>query len=103
MSGGETRKIERAMVLAAGRGKRMRELTDGLPKPLVEVQGRAMIDHVLDRLADAGVTRAVVNHSYLGDRIVAHLAARQAPDRSEPGSSIASTMSSVSRARDRRR
>ncbi len=70
---------KRAMVLAAGRGKRMRELTEQQPKPLVRVQGRAMIDHVLDRLAESGVGQAVVNHSYLGDRIVAHLRGREAP------------------------
>ena len=57
-----------AMVLAAGLGTRMRPLTDVKPKPLVEVAGKPLIDHVLDRLAAAGVERAVVNVHYLADR-----------------------------------
>ena len=69
----------RAMVLAAGRGERMRPITDTIPKPLVKVGGRAMIDHVLDRLAAADVERAVVNVHYLADQIERHLAARQKP------------------------
>lgn len=65
-----------AMVLAAGLGKRMRPITDTRPKPLVEVGGRALIDHALDRLAKAGIARAVVNVHYLGDQVVGHLAGR---------------------------
>ena len=65
-----------AMVLAAGLGTRMRPLTDDRPKALVEVGGRALIDHVLDRLADAGVRRAVVNVHWFADRLEAHLRAR---------------------------
>ncbi|WP_343790889.1 N-acetylmuramate alpha-1-phosphate uridylyltransferase MurU [Brevundimonas kwangchunensis] len=65
-----------AMVLAAGLGTRMRPLTNDRPKALVEVGGRALIDHVLDRLADAGVEKAVVNVHWFADRLEAHLAAR---------------------------
>lgn len=65
-----------AMVLAAGLGTRMRPLTDDRPKALVEVGGRALIDHVLDRLADAGVTTAVVNVHWFADRLEGHLRAR---------------------------
>jgi N-acetyl-alpha-D-muramate 1-phosphate uridylyltransferase len=69
-----------AMVLAAGIGERMRPLTERLPKPLIAVAGKPLIDHVLDRLADAGVERAVVNVHYLADLIERHLANRKRPD-----------------------
>jgi MurNAc alpha-1-phosphate uridylyltransferase len=69
----------RAMVLAAGLGTRMRPLTDTLPKPLVAVGGRPLLDHVLDRLADAGVELAVVNVHYRADQIVRHVEGRQRP------------------------
>ena len=69
----------RAMVLAAGLGVRMRPLTDRMPKPLVNVAGRALLDHVLDRLADAGVDTAVVNMHYKAEQIEAHLATRTRP------------------------
>ena len=66
-----------AMVLAAGLGTRMRPLTDTLPKALVPVAGQALIDHVLDRLRDAGVERAVVNVHHFADQMEAHLVARR--------------------------
>ena len=63
-----------AMVLAAGLGKRLRPITDSLPKPLVEVAGRPLVLHALDRLALAGVERAVVNLHYKPEMLEAALA-----------------------------
>ena len=68
-----------AMVFAAGLGMRMRPITETLPKPLVKVGGRALIDHCLDRLAENGVERAIVNVHWLADQIEAHLAGRRSP------------------------
>ena len=68
-----------AMVLAAGMARRMRPLSATSPKPLVEVAGKALIDHCLDDLAAAGVARAVVNVHHLADLVEAHLARRRCP------------------------
>jgi MurNAc alpha-1-phosphate uridylyltransferase len=71
--------LTHAMVMAAGLGTRMRPLTDALPKPLVCVAGKPLIDHVLDKLADAGVETAIVNVHYLAEQIERHLASRRTP------------------------
>lgn len=68
-----------AMVLAAGFGVRMRPLTNHMPKPLVPVAGKPLLDHVLDRLAEVDVTTAVVNVHYLPDQIVQHVKSRNKP------------------------
>lgn len=65
--------ISNAVVLAAGLGTRMRPITETIPKPLVKIAGKPMIDYALDSLADAGVARAVVNIHYLADQMIAHL------------------------------
>ena len=71
--------VRRAMVLAAGLGTRMQPLTQRIPKPLVEVARKALIDHVLDRLLAAGVDLAVVNVHYRAEQMERHLAARARP------------------------
>jgi MurNAc alpha-1-phosphate uridylyltransferase len=70
---------DKAMVLAAGLGLRMRPLTERMPKPLVSVAGRTLLDHVLDKLGNAGVTEAIVNVHYLPDQIIDHVARRKRP------------------------
>jgi len=67
------------MVLAAGLGTRMRPLTDTVPKPLIKVAGRPLIDHVLDRLAETGVERAIVNIHHFGEQLQQHLTQRKHP------------------------
>ena len=64
-----TDQIKKAMILAAGRGERMRPLTDHLPKPLVEVQNKPLIVHHIERLAAAGVEEIIINHAHLGHLI----------------------------------
>jgi MurNAc alpha-1-phosphate uridylyltransferase len=76
---GPDRMPRRAMVLAAGLGERMRPLTDSLPKPLIEVHGRSLLDSILDRLERAGVPEVVINLYYLGEMVEAHLAERPQP------------------------
>lgn len=71
----KTARITQAMVLAAGLGTRLRPITDTMPKPLVPVAGKPMIDYGLDALAEAGVKEAVVNVHHFADRMEAHLAA----------------------------
>src|SRR5712691_1562224 len=68
-----------AMVLAAGLGTRMRPISDTMPKPLVEIGGRTLLDHAIDRLALVGVDRVVVNVHYKADMLTARLAARDHP------------------------
>jgi MurNAc alpha-1-phosphate uridylyltransferase len=69
--------IKKAMILAAGRGERMRPLTDICPKPLINVDGSPMIDHILNHLEEIGVTEVVINTSYLGDMVHKHLENRK--------------------------
>lgn len=72
-------RVESAMVLAAGLGKRMRPITATTPKPLVEVAGKSLIDFTLDRLQEAGIEQVVVNVHYLADLVEGHLAKRASP------------------------
>ncbi|MEK1946743.1 MAG: nucleotidyltransferase family protein [Ensifer adhaerens] len=72
--------ISNAMVLAAGLGTRLRPITNSIPKPLVKIAGKPMIDYVLDLLVNAGVTRAAVNVHHFADQMEAHLAQRPAPE-----------------------
>ncbi len=71
-----TLKLETAMLMAAGLGKRMRPLTATRPKPLIRVAGQALLDHALDKVEAAGICRSVVNVHYLADAVDAHLQAR---------------------------
>ena len=69
----------KAMVLAAGLGTRLKPVTDTLPKALVQVDNRALIDHALDRLEAVGVGEVVVNTHYLAEQLQAHLSGRKSP------------------------
>ena len=65
--------MTKVMILAAGRGERMRPLTDSIPKPLLPVAGKPLIVYLIESLVRAGLEDIVVNHSHLGEQIVAHL------------------------------
>ena len=67
------------MVFAAGLGTRMRPVTDTMPKSLVKVGGKALMDHMLDRFAEAGTATAIVNVHYFADQVEAHLRQRSVP------------------------
>ena len=71
--------LSHAMVLAAGEGRRMRPLTEETPKPLLPLAGRTLLDHALDRVADAGIGEAVVNAHWLADQVAERIAARERP------------------------
>ncbi len=71
--------IKKAMVMAAGLGKRMAPLTNSMPKPLIDVGGRTLLDRTLDRLQDAGLSEVIVNVHYFADQVEAHLAERPEP------------------------
>jgi len=73
--------IAHAVLLAAGNGLRMRPLTNTTPKPLLHLGTRTLLDHALDRMAEAGVTQAVVNAHWHVEQVAAHLAARHGPPR----------------------
>jgi len=98
-----TARINRGMALAAGLGTRMGALRQRLPKPLVEVAGRSLLDRVLDRFAEAGVTEAVVNTHYKGEMIAEHLGVRRDPrieisheaDLLETGGGVANALMSL--------
>ncbi|MBP0443262.1 nucleotidyltransferase family protein [Roseomonas sp. SSH11] len=72
-------RLTHGMVLAAGFGTRMRPLTEAVPKPLLALRGRSLLDHALDRLEDAGIGQAVVNAHYLAPQVVAACEARSEP------------------------
>jgi MurNAc alpha-1-phosphate uridylyltransferase len=75
-----TKPLKKAMILAAGMGSRMRSITNRTPKALVQVDGRPLIDHAIDRLVEGGVTDVVVNLHYLGDQVERQLRRRESPN-----------------------
>lgn len=75
-----TQRIDQAFILAAGLGTRLRPYTDHCPKPMVQLRGRPIIDHVMDRLRDAGVRRVTVNLHYMADMLADHLRRRDDMD-----------------------
>ena len=75
----ETYKPNHAFILAAGQGRRLRPYTDTIPKPMVPVNGRPILDHTLHKLTETGVSNVTINLNYLGDRIKDHLEGRQSP------------------------
>jgi len=89
--------IAAGMVLAAGEGRRMRPVSDTVPKPLIEIAGRTLLDHALDKLEAAGIGRLVVNAHHLAARIEAHCAGRagtpvtvsREPEKLETGGGVA--------------
>ena len=96
-------KLTTAMVLSAGLGKRMAPAANGLPKPLVRLGGKALIDHALDRLAEAGVARAVINVHHQADLIEKHLQGRPQPaiEISDERAALLDTGGGVKKALDR--
>lgn len=71
---------EQAFILAAGKGTRLRPLTDNMPKPMVEVSGRSIINRTLDKLEEIGVKRVIVNLRYLAEKLEEHLGKRETPE-----------------------
>ena len=94
----------RAIVLAAGLGTRMRPYNGHIPKPLVEIGGKSLIDYSLDRLADAGVESVVVNVHHLADILERHLAPRQRPhiEISDERGELLGTGGGIAKALDRK-
>lgn len=76
---GKTNKIDKGFVMCAGLGQRMRPLTNNMPKPMVKIQDKPLIDHILDNFANFGIKQAVINTHYKADVLENHLKHRQKP------------------------